>query len=217
MKNLFILIIFAVTFQINFAQQIISPDGKLTLKFNLVNTNPAYSLSYQNKIVIKESSLGIDLLTEPDFLDGFSVEKFDTITFNETWSPVWGEVSRIINNYKELKVTLSQLIPDKRILVITFRLFNDGLGFRYEFPLQDKLNYFTVKEEYSSFSLTGNHKTFWIPGDYDSQEYTYTTSLLSEIHAGKGANFDDIVTKNLPGDDYVQTPLMMKTSDGVLY
>ena len=124
-------------------------------------------------------------------------------------------MSTILNNYKELKVTLSQFVPDKRILVITFRLFNDGLGFRYEFPLQDNLNYFTVKEEYSTFSLTGNHKTFWIPGDYDSQEYTYTTSLLSEIDASKGANFDDIITKNLPGDDYVQTPLMMKTSDGL--
>jgi hypothetical protein len=210
---IFSLIIF--TFYTINAQQIFSPDGKLSLKFNLVNTKPTYTLTYQNKIVIEESSLGIDLLNEHDFIDSFSVDKIDTLTFNETWSPVWGEVSTIVNNYKELKVTLSQLVSGKRILVITFRLFNDGLGFRYEFPLQNNLNYFTVKEESSTFSLTGNHKTFWIPGDYDSQEYTYTTSLLSEIDASIGVNFDEIITKNLPGDDYVQTPLMMKTGDGL--
>jgi len=214
MRLLILSLIIFIYSSIN-AQQIFSPDKKLDLQFKLVDDRPVYSLNFNHHTVIKESTLGIDLLDQPDFIEGFKIEQIDTTTFFETWSPVWGEVSTIVNNYKELKVTLSQLVPDKRNLIITFRLFNDGLGFRYEFPLQDNLNYFTVKEEYSTFSLTGNHKTFWIPGDYDSQEYTYTTSLLSEIDASKGVNFDDIITKNLPGDDYVQTPLMMKTSDGL--
>jgi glucan 1,4-alpha-glucosidase len=197
------------------AQQIFSPDKKLGLTFKIVNGKPVYSLNFNQMPIIKESTLGIDLIDQPDFIDGFAIEKTDTTTFFEKWNPVWGEQSVITNNYKELKLTLSQQVPDKRLLVITFRLFNDGLGFRYEFPQQNNLNYFNVKEEYTTFALAGNHKTFWIPGDYDSQEYTYTTSLLSEVDAGKGINFDDIVTKNLPGADYIQTPLMMKTNDGI--
>jgi len=197
------------------AQQIFSPDRNLELNFKLVDGKPSYSLNYKQKAIVQESTLGIDLIDQPDFIDGFTSEKIDTSTFFENWNPVWGEQSVITNNYRELKVTLSQQVPDKRILIITFRLFNDGLGFRYEFPQQNNLNYFVVKEEHSTFSLTGNHKTFWIPGDYDSQEYTYSTSLLSEVDASKGVNFDDIITKNLPGPDYIQTPLMMKTSDGI--
>lgn len=213
-KAILLLLLFSI-FPPDFAQQINSPDGNLTLNFKLTEGKPTYSLTYKNILVIKESAIGIDLAEDPDFIDGFSIDKIDTTTFYEKWSPVYGEVSTIINNYKELKATLSQLIPEKRILIITFRLFNDGLGFRYEFPQQDNLNYFVVKEEHSTFALTGDHKTFWIPGDYDSQEYTYTTSPLSKIDASIGVNFNDIVTKNLPGPDYVQTPLMMKTNEGL--
>ena len=213
-KAILLLLLFSI-FPFNFAQQINSPDGNLTLNFKLTEGKPTYSLTYKNNVVIKESSLGIDLTNTPDFIDGFSIDKIDTTTFYEKWSPVYGEVSTIINNYKELKATLSQLIPGKRILIITFRLFNDGLGFRYEFPPQDNLNYFVVKEEHSTFALTGDHKAFWIPGDYDSQEYTYTTSPLSKIDASIGVNFNDIVTKNLPGPEYIQTPLMMKTNEGL--
>jgi len=210
-----ILFLFALSVTTINAQQIFSPDKNLELNFKLVDGKPFYSLKFHQKDIIKESTLGIDIKDQPDFIDGFTIDKIDTATFFENWNPVWGEQSIITNNYKELKVTLSQLVPDKRILVITFRLFNDGLGFRYEFPQQNNLNYFVVSEEYSTFNLTGNHKTFWIPGDYDSQEYTYTTSPLSEVDASKGANFDDIVTKNFPGPDYIQTPLMMKTSEGI--
>lgn len=214
MRYYYLFLVFIISLSLN-AQQIFSPDKKLELNFMLINGKPVYSLNYNQKPIIKESTLGIDITDQPDFIDGFTIDKSDTTTFFENWNPVWGEQSVITNNYKELKVTLSQMIPDKRILVITFRLFNDGLGFRYEFPQQNNLNYFVVKEEYTNFVLTGNHKTFWIPGDYDSQEYTYTTSPLSEVDAGKGANFDDIVTKNFPGPDYIQTPLMMKTADGI--
>lgn len=211
----YFLLLFTINILTINAQQIFSPNKKLELNFRLIDGKPSYSLNFNQEAIIKESSLGIDFTDQPDFIDGFAIDKIDTTTFFENWNPVWGEQSVITNNYKELKVTLSQQVPDKRFLIITFRLFNDGLGFRYEFPQQKNLNYFVVKEEHSTFSLTGNHKTLWIPGDYDSQEYTYTTSLLSEVDAGKGVNFDDIITKNLPGPDYIQTPLMMKTSDGI--
>ncbi|MCZ7611387.1 MAG: glycoside hydrolase family 97 protein [Ignavibacterium sp.] len=211
----FILILLATNILTLNAQQIFSPDKNLQLIFKLVNGKPVYLLNYKQKPVIKESTLGIDLTNQPDFIDGFTIEKTDTLTFYENWQPVWGEQSVIINNYKELKITLTQMIPDKRVMIITFRLFNDGLGFRYEFPQQNNLNYFVIKEEYTTFALTGDHKAFWIPGDYDSQEYTYTTSLLSEVDAGKGLDFDEINTKNIPGADYIQTPLMLKSSDGL--
>ncbi|MDT3697100.1 MAG: glycoside hydrolase family 97 protein [Ignavibacterium sp.] len=211
----FILILLAINILTLNAQQISSPDNNLKLVFKLVDGRPVYWLNFKQKPIIKESTLGIVLTNQPDFIDGFTVENIDTLTFLENWEPVWGEQSIIKNNYKELKVTLSQMIPDKRILIITFRLFNDGLGFRYEFPQQNNLNYFVIKEEYTTFALTGDHKAFWIPGDYDSQEYTYTTSLLSQIDAGKGLGFDEINTKNIPGTDYIQTPLMLKSSDGI--
>ncbi len=113
-----------------------------------------------------------------------------------------------------MQVTLIQR-KEKRKMIVTFRLFNDGLGFRYEFPVQDNLKYFTVIDENTQFALTGDHKTFWIPGDYDSQEYTYTTSLLSEINSSRGKNVDEISVKSIPGENFVQTPLMMKTKDGL--
>ncbi|HQF43603.1 MAG TPA: glycoside hydrolase family 97 protein [Ignavibacteriaceae bacterium] len=213
MRN-FIFILFINTFLLN-AQQIFSPDNYLQLIFKLVDSKPVYLLNYKQKPIIKESTLGIDLNDQPDFIDGFTIEKTDTLTFYENWQPVWGEQSTITNYYKELKITLSQMVPEKRIMIITFRLFNDGLGFRYEFPQQNNLNYFVLKEEYTTFALTGDHKAFWIPGDYDSQEYTYTTSLLSQVDATKGSGFDEINTKNIPGPDYIQTPLMLKTSDGI--
>ena len=214
MKLSFIFILL-LTSQIILSQSINSPDGKLTLTTRLSDSGVlSYALLREGKAVIKDSKLGLDLAEQTDLLDGFVIDKIDTSTFYEQWKPVWGEVSTIVNNYKQLQVTLTQS-ETKRSMIVTFRLFNDGLGFRYEFPSQQNLTYFTVQEELTEFALTGNHKTFWIPGDYDSQEYTYTTSLLSEIHALKGETYTEIGVKRIPGDDYVQTPLMMKTNDGL--
>lgn len=215
MKTILIIFLLAMNLTNNFAQEIQSPDGKLKLKINLSNQNQlTYSLSFDGKEVIRSSKLGIDLIDQPDFIDGFKVDAVVTSNYYEEWKPVWGEVDKIISNYNQMQVTLIQP-KEKRMMIVTFRLFNDGLGFRYEFPVQDNLKYFNVAEENTQFALTGDHKTFWIPGDYDSQEYTYTTSLLSEIDASKGANFDDIIVKSFPGKDVVQTPLMMKTKDGL--
>lgn len=214
MKLSFILILL-LTSQFILPQSINSPDGKLTLTTHLSDNGIlSYALSRDSKAVLKDSRLGFDLVDQKALMDGFKIDKIDTSTFYDQWKPVWGEVNIIVNYYKQLQITLTQS-ETKRIIIVTFRLFNEGLGFRYEFPSQQNLTYFTVKEELTEFALTGNHKTFWIPGDYDSQEYTYTTSLLSEIHALKGEAFSEIGVKRIPGDDYVQTPLMMKTNDGL--
>jgi len=215
MRLKFILIIFLFAFANSLPQQISSPDSKLTLTIKISENNELiYNLVRDGKTVIKDSKLGIDLLDQTDFLNGFKVDTVVKSTYFEEWSPVLGEVDKIINNYNQIQVTLIQP-KEKRTMIVSFRLFNDGLGFRYEFPVQENLKYFTVLEENTQFTLTGDHKTFWIPGDYDSQEYTYTTSLLSEINSADGKNVDEISVKSIPGDNFVQTPLMMKTKDGL--
>ena len=149
-----------------------------------------------------------------NLMTGFKIKDTRTSTFDETWRPVWGEESEIRNHYNELEVTLDQPM-NNRYIVIRFRLFNDGLGFRYEFPQQQNLNYFVIKEEHSQFAMAGDHTAFWIPGDYDTQEYDYTTSRLSEIRS----KMKEAVTPN--SSQYVfsptgvQTALMMKTDDGL--
>lgn len=197
------------------AQQLESPNGLLQMKFSLSEGGVAtYQLSYKGKLVIKPSHLGLDLKNDPGLMDGFKVVDTQTSSFDETWQPVWGEVKQIRNHYNELAVTLNQEKKDRNI-IIRFRLYDDGLGFRYEFPLQKNLNYFVVKEEHSQFAMTGNHTAFWIPGDYDTQEYDYTESKLSEIRGlMKGA-----VSANMSQTTFsptgVQTALQLKTADGI--
>ena len=210
-----LLLILAIGFQCASSQSIYSPDGRLQLNFKISDQGELiYSLAFKDMDIIKESKLGFRLDDHPDFSNGFIVESYDTVSHYDEWKPVWGEVDKIIDNFKQLKISVLQP-KEKRKIILTFRVFNDGIGFRYEFPNQDHLTYFRIAEEETQFALTGDHKTFWIPGDYDSQEYTYTTSLLSEVDASKGANFDEIVVKSLSGKNIVQTPLMMKTSDGL--
>ncbi|MBP8622616.1 glycoside hydrolase family 97 protein [Bacteroides sp.] len=197
------------------AQSITSPNGLLKLTF-LVTTQgePEYQLSYKNKEVIKPSKLGLELKKDPGLMNGFTVEYSQTATFDETWSPVWGEVKTIRNNYNELAVTLNQKAQDRHI-VIRFRLYNDGLGFRYEFPLQKNLNYFVIKEERSQFAMAGDHTAFWIPGDYDTQEYDYTQSKLSEIRALMPSAITENASQKTFAPTGVQTSLQLKTADGL--
>ena len=195
-----------------------------------------YELSYKGKTVIKPSKLGLELKKEDankhtDFewkevkdastldvktnlYDGFKIEKTEITSFDETWEPVWGEEKEIRNHYNQLAVTLAQP-KNNRYIIIEFRLFNDGLGFRYDFPQQPNLNYFVIKEERSQFAMTGDHKAFWIPGDYDTQEYDYTESRLSEIRG----LMKEAITPNSSQTPFsptgVQTALMMKTDDGL--
>lgn len=214
LKTIFALLFLSVSF-VN-AQQLTSPNGELTMQFSLKEDGtPTYKLTYKNQEVIKESSLGFHLKNDKkSLLDDFKITDTNTSTFDETWQPVWGEVTAIRNHYNELAVTLTQNETD-RIMVIIFRLFDDGLGFRYEFPTQKKLVYFIIKEERTQFAMTGDHTAFWIPGDYDTQEYDYTKSKLTEIRS----KFDAAVTNNASQEQFsktgVQTALMMKTDNGL--
>ena len=162
------------------AVELKSPDGNLVLQAEVKNGRPVYALNYKQRSVIKPSYLGVELKNDKDLMSGFSVAGEQISTFDETWQPVWGEVKNIRNHYNELELTLKQA-ETGRTMIIRFRLFNDGLGFRYEFPQQSELNYFVIKEEHSQFAMAGDHKAFWIPGDYDTQEYSTVTSKLSEI------------------------------------
>ena len=198
------------------AQQIKSPEGNFIMEFSLLKDGtPTYSLTYKNKEVIKPSKLGLELKNDKkSLLNDFVVVDSKTSTFDETWQPVWGEVNKIRNHYNELAVTLNQKETDRKI-IIRFRLFGDGLGFRYEFPAQKNLTYFIVKEEKTQFAMTGDHTAFWIPGDYDTQEYDYTQSKLSEIRGLSEKAYTANVSQKSFSTTGVQTSLMMKSADGL--
>jgi len=217
MKNLFFasLILFAFS-SIAKAQQLKSPEGKFVMEFSLQNDGtPTYNLKYKNKEVVKTSKLGLELKDDKkSLLNDFTVVDTKTSTFDETWKPVWGEVDNIRNHYNELAVTLNQKGTDRQI-IIRFRLFDDGLGFRYEFPAQKNLTYFVIKEERTQFAMAGDHTAFWIPGDYDTQEYDYTKSKLSEIRGLSEKAYTANVSQKNFSPTGVQTSLMLKTNDGI--
>lgn len=197
------------------AQQINSPDHQLLLDFKLTSSGtPTYQLAYKGKPVILASNLGFDMVDVPSFAQGFEVTSTKNNQVDETWQPIMGEQKNIRNHYKELLVSLKQQ-STQRIINIRFRLFNDGLGFRYEFPKQENLKYFIIKEEKTEFNLAGDHRTFWIPGDYDSNEYPYTTSKMSAIPGLIKKATIDIHAQWPIQNLAVQTPLMMKTDNGL--
>lgn len=214
-------------------QTLTSPDGNMSLKFTVTEKGePCYWLDYKGKAAVLPSTLGFELrgelpklefgeeikrgrVGEPVSLyDGFKVQDVGRSSFDETWTPVWGEEDHIRNHYNEMSVTLQQA-GSGRVMLVRFRLYDDGLGFRYEFPEQRSLSYFVIKEELTQFAMTGDHKAFWIPGDYDTQEYDYTESRLSEIRG----LMPSAVTPNSSQTPFsptgVQTALQMKTDDGL--
>jgi alpha-glucosidase len=230
-------LLLSLTLTANAQQKLTSPDGNLEMNFSLNEQGaPVYELSYKQKAVILPSTLGLELKREDEsaktdfdwkertdldkldsktnLRDGFTIEKVSQSSFDETWAPVWGEESSIRNHYNELAVTLRQP-ANERSIVIRFRLFNDGLGLRYEFPQQKELNYFVIKEEHTQFAMAGDHTAFWIPGDYDTQEYQYQKSRLSEIRG----LMKQAITPNSSQTPFsptgVQTALMMKSDDGL--
>lgn len=198
-----------------------SPDGNYIMNFKLdAQGAPEYELYYKNKLVIKPSKLGFELSNKtksvdyPNLMTGFHVSNIETLTKDETWCTVWGEESKIRNNYNELKVSLNQSLTNRE-LVIRFRLFNDGLGFRYEFPAQSNLTHFTIKEEHTQFAMTGDHTAYWIPGDYDTQEYDYTISKLSKIRELLPKAISHNCSQYVFSETGVQTALLLKTDDGI--
>ena len=184
------------------------------MNFTLENGTPTYNLSLAGKPIILKSKLGLELKDEESLLDNFSIIEVKNTSYDETWRPVWGETREIQNHYNEMAVFLKQEATD-RSMIIRFRLFDDGLGFRYEFPQQKNLNYFIVKQEHTQFAMTGDHTAYWIPGDFDTQEYDYTTSKLSEIRNLIEAAISPNASQTPFSDTGVQTALMMKTADGV--
>ena len=223
--------------QITDVNTLSSPDGKLEMSFHLTGDGtPEYTLDYDGRPVILSSGMGFELrgvlkaqkidynadgtVSKSDWKpceslhDGFAVESVERSSHDETWTPVWGEEDSIRNNYNELAVNLVQASTERR-LVIRFRLFNDGLGFRYEFPSQKNLNYFVIKEELTQFAMTADHTAWWIPGDYDTQEYNYTQCRLSEI----SKHFKEALTGNDSQTPFsingVQTSLQLRTDEGL--
>jgi hypothetical protein len=217
------------------AQQLKSPNANLEMSFSLQgNGIPTYTLKYKGKVVIKPSKLGLELKSQEakiqgsaegdmkqkainpkaSLFDNFTIGDTKNSTFDESWKPVWGEVETIRNHYNEMAVTLNQKGIDRR-MTIRFRLFDEGLGFRYEFPEQKNLVYFVIKEERTQFAMAGDNTAFWIPGDYDTQEYDYTKSKLSEIRGLQQKAITANVSQTSFSPTGVQTSLMMKTDDGI--
>jgi hypothetical protein len=197
------------------AQNVSSPSKTISLSFKLSSDGkPTYSVNYKTKPIVKESSLGIAIKESKSLETNFRIDTIDQKSFNETWQPVLGEQLNIKNSYNEMTVALSQPSTDRKINII-FRVFDEGIAFRYEFPKQKNLNYFIISDEKSQFNLVGNHKAFWIPGDYDSQEYAYNETKLSEIDNSKLDLNNGIGVKTIASSFRVQSPLMMKSADGI--
>ena len=214
MKKILLLIAFVSTGLLLMATEIKSPNGELVLNVMVKEGAPVYWLTYKNKPVIKESRLGLQLKNDQSLMEGFVISNSFITSFDETWQPVWGEVKSIRNNYNELAVTITQTAT-QRSIIVRCRLFNDGLGFRYEFPLQEKLNYFIIKEEKTQFALAGDLKAFWLPGDFDTEEYSTVTSKLSEVRGKMKAAVTPNSSQTTFSETGLQTPLMLKSDDGL--
>jgi len=198
------------------AQRLLSPNGNFVMDVSLTsNGSPVYSLAYKGKEIIKPSHLGLALKNDSfSLVNGFVVTDSARNSVNDVWAPVWGEVKSIVNHYNELAITLSQPRARRKI-IIRVRAFDDGVGFRYEFPAQENLVYFVIKDEKTQFAMTGDHTAFWIPGDYDTQEYDYTTSRLSGIRGLMEKATTSNVSQTSFSPTGVQTSLMLKTGDGI--
>ncbi len=215
MKKLLLTAGILLTSLLGKAEGITSPSGIVKVDFELTgNGVPTYSVAYKDRPVVKPSTLGLELNGQSNLMDGFEVVKTSTSTFDETWQPVWGETKDIRNHYNELLVELRQPATD-RYMNIRFRVYDEGMGLRYEFPTQKNLIYFVIKEEHTQFAMIGDHTAWWIPGDYDTQEYDYTESRLSEIRGLLEKAYTSNLSQTMFSNTGVQTSLQMKTDDGL--
>ena len=230
MKKLLFIFMIVILSMNALAQELVSPNGNFKMRFELdVQGRPTYSLDYKGKKVMRPSCMGIELKSSrqvKDFKEGekmdikgslfdrFTITQTQNAALDEVWQPVWGEEGSIRNHYNELAVTLTQQ-ETERVMLIRFRLFDDGLGFRYEFPQQKKNLNMVIAEEHTQFALAGDHIAYWIPGDYDTQEYNYTISRLSQIRELSKKAVDWNLSQTLISPTAVQMPLLMKTDDGL--
>ncbi len=213
-KHLFVAAAAAMLPLCAFSAQVSSPNGEVKVEFDTPGGVPTYNVSYKGKSVINPSRLGYVLANQTDLLDGFELVNATTSTFDETWQPVWGENANIRNHYNELLVELRQPSTD-RLMNLRFRVYDDGMGLRYEFPLQRNLVYFVVKEEKTQFAMTGDHTAWWIAGDYDTQEYCYTESRLSEIRGLMQGSITSNASQTQFSPTGVQTSIQLRTDDGI--
>ncbi|MCS6822246.1 MAG: glycoside hydrolase family 97 protein [Microscillaceae bacterium] len=195
------------------AQDLLSPNGQIKLNFSLKEGKPTYQVWFKNKPIVQESYLGLVFKTHEAMVENFQVIETKTQTFDETWQPVWGEVREIRNHYNELALTLQQ--PTGQKLILRFRAFNDGIGFRYEVPFLLNTAYAILSDETTQFNLAANHTAYWIPGDYDTNEYRYTVSRLSEVSTQEAMRASEIGVRTPFHPSAVQTPLMLKTDDKI--
>lgn len=213
MQKYILLLLLCSSYVFSLSQTVSSPDKNILVNVEVSDSVPFYSVSYKGKAVILKSRLGLTIARGASFLNGFFIKAKNETSFDENWNPVLGEVKTIRNHYNELEVELYQPAW-QRSLIIRFRVFNDGVGFRYEFPQQPALNYFVIKEEETEFALAGDHKAWWIAGDYDTEEYSYTTSYLSEVPRLFDKSYDGNASQTIV-PMALQTPLMMKSRDGL--
>lgn len=212
MKNTISFALLLAVFSIQ-AQVLQSPSKQISLEFKLAEKgSPSYSVNYKGKPVILPSLMGVYVKGENDLASDFKIEVSQTASFNETWKPVLGEQSTIKNQYNQLSVSLIQAKTGRKMKII-FKAYDEGVAFRYEFPKQEKLNYFIISDERTEFQLVANHKVFWLPGDYDSQEYPYMETRFSDINTDKVDKNNGIALQSIKSKTRVQTPLMMKTFD----
>jgi glucan 1,4-alpha-glucosidase len=213
LKKLVLLLILSA-FQIQ-AQQVLSPSKEVTLTFALTEKGePTYAISFKGNTVVKPSKIGVSLKDGTKLTHDFTIETSTEHSTDETWQPILGEQSSIRNHYNEMTFQLKQKETNKRIAIV-FKVYNEGVAFRYEFPFEKSVSYFIVSDENTEFNLTGNHKTFWIPGDFDSQEYVYNETKLSEIDNTKLDLNNGIALKSIESKYRVQSPLMMKSDTGL--
>lgn len=213
MKKLVLLLILSA-FQIQ-AQQVLSPSKEVTLTFALTEKGePTYAISFKGNTVVKPSKIGVSLKDGTKLTHDFTIETSTEHSTDETWQPILGEQSSIRNHYNEMTFQLKQKETNKRIAIV-FKVYNEGVAFRYEFPFEKSVSYFIVSDENTEFNLTENHKTFWIPGDFDSQEYVYNETKLSEIDNTKLDLNNGIALKSIESKYRVQSPLMMKSDTGL--
>ena len=214
MKHIFSLFVL-LSFGFTQAQMVSSPSGKIALTFTLTATGqPSYAVNYKAKTVVMKSNLGIKLKDKTALNADFEIQTSKNNTFNESWKPVLGEQASIVNHYNELVVGLVQKGTNIKVNLV-FRAFDEGVAFRYDFPKQKELNYFIIADEETQFNLTENNKVFWLPGDFDSNEYEYNETKFSEIDNSKINMNNGIGVKSIPGKYTVQTPLMMKSPSGL--
>ncbi|MFR9496757.1 MAG: glycoside hydrolase family 97 protein [Rikenellaceae bacterium] len=211
--NIILMLLFCFAIQLP-AQQLLSPNGELKLSFATQRGIPTYELTYKGKVVIDQSRLGVEM-DETSYICDFEVEDVEFTSFDQTWEPVWGEYAHIRNHYNEMVVTLTQSSASAHTMLIRFRLYDDGVGFRYEFVEQDGWSYLTIAEEHTEFNLTGDHKAFCMPGDYDTNEFAYTTANISDIAVEMERNMRKKDYESRATSFSVQTPLMLRSDDGI--